>query len=192
MNRALGWLSAIAILTAASSASAISIDLTLDMMRDLDTVTFTIGMMDTGGQDQSINGYTLAWEFDPTQIQLQDGGAIQLVSFGSMGVLPFPEDCELDQRCTAGNIPTYDSDPVGDLFSLIFDIVDLGPSEMPQFLAGILDDRFDGITQPTGQPIFDIRTPTVPVVHGPEPGASVLLGVALLLGAIVGRPRKAA
>jgi hypothetical protein len=187
MQRLSGALCATLALALAQPAAAVTIDLTLDADPDSSPsqLTYTIGLAESGtGNPLSINGYSLGIEFDA--VELSFVSAQQLVSFGSLGVTSFlgPNDCS-NGVCTAGNVPTEDSPPVGSLFSVRFDVLTTIDDGQVDFRAGILDVSTQDVTQATGQPPFDngdvIVTSSVPV---PEPSGLALLGVGGLLLAL--------
>jgi len=185
---ALLWLPLLVLTGAgASPCRALSIGLTLDVANRIDGVTYTIGLETFEGAPTAINGYTLDFEFDPDELELVD--ARQLVAFGALGVLPFASDCAATGRCSAGNVPGFDSSAVGPLFSVTFDVLAYDPDGV-DFRAGLLDPSFDGVAQPTGEPPFELGStevshaldlPPVPSL-GPQ-GLALLVGALLLAAA---------
>ncbi len=95
------------------SALGITIDLTLaKTLPASGQVEYTIGVVDdSSGLPVSINGYTLDFSFDATELSF--AGARQVASFGTVGQIDFSllNDCS-GGRCTGGNIPGFDSDPL--------------------------------------------------------------------------------
>ena len=138
----------------------------------------TIGLEDASdGSPTAINGYTLDYTFDSSFLSF--ASAEQLVSFGALGQMDFasPSDCANNGRCTAGNVPNFDSGPVGALFSVTFDI--LAPAGAQSiFTAGVLDPVFNGVTQPTGDPVF--TNGEVIVGYIPEPSTFTLAAMGIV------------
>jgi len=172
----LAWLLAVPL-----GAGAITIDLSLDVdaTSSPGQLLLTIGL-DTPSGATAINGYTLGYDFDPSELAFV--GAEQLVSFAGLGVLPFGPDCATTQRCTAGNVPTFDSGPVGPLLTLTFDVLATADDGLVDFTAGVLDPVFEGVTQPTGDPLFIEGSVVVSHAVVPEPATGLLLLVGLLAG----------
>ena len=144
----------------AGAASPAAVGPTIDLYLEVesspagDEVRLTVGV--ENASDQSgvvINGYTLDYDFDDVELSLSS--VEQLVGFGGQAAAPFapPNDCTA-LRCTAGNTPGQDSGPVGPLFALTFLVTNPVDDMLDDFIAGVLDPVFDGITQGTGQPIF--------------------------------------
>ena len=137
------------------AATTINLTLEADLASHPGWVIYTVGLEDaSSGLPLSINGYTLDFVFDASELTLLD--VEQLVSFGALGQLDFASraDC-LNGRCTAGNAPDFDSPPVGPLFSVTFALSVPAGGAQDDFVAGILDPVFDDVTQPTGSPVFD-------------------------------------
>lgn len=180
----MGWVAGLPpliLLLHAATASAVTIDITLapEQVDTATRVTFVIGVVETGttsGVD--INGFTLDYRFD--QDELTFVGAEQLVTFGTLGRLDFSTfgDCTAG-RCTAGNVPGFDGADVKELFSLTFDALSLVDDGLPDLEVGILDQRFDDVTQATGRLPFDHGTVVQPAYVTPEPSTGSLIGIAL-------------
>lgn len=184
--------SAVAIyLATGAAAHALTINLTLDsdLIASPGQVVYTLGLEDAAdGTLESINGYTLGYTFDASELSFVS--ATQLVSFGALGQLPFtaPNDCSaLIGRCTAGNVPNFDSSPVGPLFSLTFDIIANIDDSLDDFTAGILSSAFEDVTQPTGDAVFDQGIVVASHTVVPEPSVALLVGSGVLVLAALRR-----
>jgi hypothetical protein len=171
----------------AGQAATFNITLDADLASSPDQIIFTVGIEDASdGSPLAINGYTLDFTFD--EAYLSFASVTQLAQFG--GVAPaMSANCATAGRCTAGNVPSLNSSPLNDLFSVTFDVLDLSPGL--GFSTGILDSVFNGITQAVGDPIFDEgSTVIVSYTVVPEPSTFALASLGMVAFAAIRRCQR--
>jgi hypothetical protein len=178
-----------------SQSHAVTIDLTLASDKDPlmvtsgEQITFTVGITPL----EAIAGYTLDIRYD--QSELDFISSAQLVEFFGNGTI-FPYT--LDPATTAGDagstglatsssgraalLSTFNSDPVGALFSLTFTVLTPVADSLADLEIGLLNTAADDISPPIGGEPFDIATGIVSaeIAAIPVPAAVWLFGSGLL------------
>lgn len=178
-----------------NTSHAISIGLTLSSDLDPltlstgDQITFTVGIT----EETKISGYTLDIRFD--SMELAFVSSEQLVPFFEGLFIP---PYLLDPAITAGDagssglassesgrvavLTTSNSSPVGDLFSLTFDVHGLINDGLDDLVVGVLDIRADDINPAVGEVpfTFDANVVSVQVSAVPVPAAVWLFGSSLI------------
>lgn len=192
------------------SAHAATIGLTLTSDKDPltvtrgDAITFTVGIT----PNTVITGYTLDIRYNASELSFT--GSKQLVPFfGGSFVPPYlldPADTAGDAGSSGLNtsdsgrvsvLQVNNSDPVGDLFSLSFQVTSLVADGIDDLTVGILDVRADDINPQIGGTPFTITPNSVSARIGaatnavPVPAAAWLFGSGLLGLVGVARRQKA-
>jgi hypothetical protein len=186
-----------------STSHAATIGLTLTSDKDPLTVTsgemitFTVGMTPSS----AITGYTLDIRYDETELSFNTSE--QLVPFFGGFVPPYLLDPATVASSDAGSsglatsdsgrasvLQTSDSEPVGNLFSLTFTVLDPIADGMDDLMVGILDGAADDINPPLSGSPFTIDPGVVTAQIGavPVPAAIWLFGSGLL--GLVGVARR--
>lgn len=169
------------LLISAQTARAVTIEITVtpEEVGSLGQIVFTVGVQDDGGLPVDINGYTLDYLFDASELTFVS--AIQLVDFDGGGADPFSilGDCT-SGRCTAGNTPGQDALGVLSLFTLTFDVTQILGDGFVDLEVGILNEAFDGISQATGEPVFSVGVSIANSSVVPEPSTALLVAAGLL------------
>lgn len=165
----------------AQSAQAVTIEITVtpEEVDSLGQIVFTVGVQDDGGLPVDINGYTLDYSFDASELTFVS--AMQLIDFDGGGADPFSilADCT-SGRCTAGNTPGQDALGVLSLFTLTFDVTQILGDGFVDLEVGILNESFDGISQATGEPVYTVGVSIANSSVVPEPSTAVLFAAGLV------------
>ena len=180
-----------------STSHAATIGLTLSSDKDPLTVstgeiiTFTVGMTPSS----AISGYTLDIHYDDTELGF-DSSAQLVPFFGGAFVPPYLLDPATTATGDAGSsglatsdsgrasvLQTADSEPVGNLFSLSFTVLEPIADGLDDLTVGILDATADDINPPLGGDPFTIDPNVVTAQIGEVPVPAAL---PLMLSGLVG------